>query len=79
MVVRAVGLVRVSMADKDDRGAGEVTLVFNANPLALRQWWVKDAQGRVTKITLMDASFGLPIDSALFDLPEPFSPGGEEH
>lgn len=78
-IVRAVGLVRVSMADKDDRGAGVVTLVFNANPLALRQWWVKDAQGRVTKITLMDTSFGLPIDSALFDVPEPFSPGGEEH
>ena len=78
-IARAAGMLRLSLANKDDRGAGVVTLVFNANPLALRQWWVQDAQGRVTKITLMDTSFGLPVDSALFDLPEPFSPGGEEH
>ena len=78
-IARASGMLRLSLANKDDRGAGVVTLVFNANPLALRQWWVQDAQGRVTRITLMDTSFGLPIDSALFDPPEPFSPGGEEH
>lgn len=78
-IARAAGMLRLSLANKDDRGAGVVTLVFNANPLALRQWWVQDAQGQVTKVTLMDTSFGLPIDSALFDPPEPFSPGGEEH
>ncbi len=78
-IARASGMLRLSLANKDDRGAGVVTLVFNANPLALRQWWVQDAQGQVTRVTLMDTSFGLPIDSALFDPPEPFSPGGEEH
>lgn len=78
-IARAAGMLRLSLANKDDRGAGVVTLVFNANPLALRQWWVQDAQGQVTKVTLMDTSFGLPIDSALFEAPEPFSPGGEEH
>jgi outer membrane lipoprotein-sorting protein len=76
-IARAAGMLRLSLANKDDRGAGVVTLVFNANPLALRQWWVQDAQGRVTKVTLMDTSFGLPIDSALFEAPEPFSPGAE--
>lgn len=78
-IARASGMLRLSLANKDDRGAGVVTLVFDANPLALRQWWVQDAQGQVTKVTLMDTSFGLPIDSALFEAPEPFSPGGEEH
>ncbi len=78
-IARASGMLRLSLANKDDRGAGVVTLVFNANPLALRQWWVQDAQGQVTRVTLMDTSFGLPIDSALFEAPEPFSPGGEEH
>lgn len=77
-VVRAGGVLRITLADIDDPGAGQVTLMFNDNPLGLRQWSVKDAQGLETRITLMERWFGLPIDSALFDPPGPLVPSAAE-
>ena len=70
---RAAGVLRITLAEKNDSGAGLVTLVFNDNPLGLRQWSIKDAQGLETRITLMETWFGLPIDASLFDPPGPLS------
>ena len=75
VVERAAGVLRITLAEKDDPGAGLVTLVFNSNPLGLRQWSIKDAQGLETRITLMETWFGLPIDASLFDPPGPLSRG----
>ncbi len=75
---RTAGVLRITLGEKDDPGAGLVTLVFNDNPLGLRQWSIKDAQGLETRITLMETWFGLPIDASLFDPPGPLSPGAGE-
>lgn len=75
---RQAGVLRVTLAGKGDPGAGTVTLVFNDNPLALRQWLVRDGQGLVTRVTLMETWFGLPIDSALFDPPGSSRSGAAE-
>ena len=46
----------------------EDTLVFEENPMRLRQWYVKDAQGYVTRVTLMDSAFGVDIPNDVFEI-----------
>ncbi len=45
---------------------GSLTLVFNTNPLELRQWLVTDAQGKQTRVSLYDIVPGGPYPDSLF-------------
>ena len=36
--------------------------------MRLRQWYVKDAQGYVTRVTLMDSAFDVEIPNEVFDI-----------
>lgn len=69
------GAVRVTLVKADDPSAGRLTLVFSDQPLQLRQWSVTDAQGAVTRITLVNPEFGVPLDKKLFA----FDPPPREH
>lgn len=44
--------IEVTLVQKDDAGAGKLTLVFEDRPLKLRQWKVFDAQGHTTGVNL---------------------------
>ena len=68
---RSLGTVRVTVVQIDNREAGTVTLVFSTEPLALRKWEVKDAQGIVTTVSLMEPSFGVDISPTLFRFTDP--------
>jgi outer membrane lipoprotein-sorting protein len=48
-------------------GEGTLTLIFNANPLVLRQWIVVDQQGKQTRVTFTNMEVGGSIDAKLFD------------
>ena len=63
---RSGGIVRVTVIESAQPGAGSLTLVFTENPLALRQWTVVDQQGKVTHVTLSDLQFGMALDPRLF-------------
>ncbi len=66
-VIQERGTLRVALRDAGNPDIGEVTLVFEDRPLALRKWQVVDAQGVLTEVSLIDPRFGVEIDSAAFD------------
>lgn len=68
-LARSSGLLKLTLADAEDPGAGSVTLVFDEAPIALRQWEVRDAQGFLTIVTLTDAVVGESFDRDWFYFP----------
>ena len=68
---RGPGSLRVELVETSDAGAGSVLITFSDRPLALKQWRVTDAQGIETQVALLNASFGVSVDPALFAVPEP--------
>jgi outer membrane lipoprotein-sorting protein len=53
-VARGGGTLKISMYKTDDPGNGVLTLVMGDSPLALKQWYVDDAQGSTTQVTLQN-------------------------
>lgn len=49
---------------------GSLTLILNDQPLALRSWVVRDAQGRDTQIDLFDTRTPPSLPDSLFVLPK---------
>jgi len=52
---------------------GSLTLLFTENPLSLRQWSVRDAQDKVTTVTLYNIQEGLSLNPDLFHFKDPRS------
>ena len=65
--------VRVTVVESAEPDAGSLTMVFSANPLALRQWTVVDQQGKVTNVALSDLQYGMALDPKLFQYHDPYS------
>lgn len=65
----AAQTIRVSLVQRRDPLAGELTLVFSDNPISLRKWVIVDAQGVVTNVTLIDPRFGFPMPDVKFEPP----------
>ncbi|MGM0585623.1 MAG: LolA family protein [Pseudomonadota bacterium] len=65
-IERRPGQMRVTAVDPDDPAKGSITLVFNDNPLELRQWIVTDAEGRNTTVALNEVKRGVDIPVRLF-------------
>jgi len=63
--------VRVTLVRTESPEEGSLTLVFSDKPLALRKWTVVDAQGVVTNVSLIDASYDVPVDPDLFRFKNP--------
>ena len=63
------GTLRVTLAHAREANGGQLTLVFDDNPIRLRLWVVTDGQGTETRVALSDAEFGLPLDDGLFETP----------
>ncbi|MCI4662494.1 MAG: outer membrane lipoprotein carrier protein LolA [Neomegalonema sp.] len=72
-VERSQGQLRVTAIDPNETEQGSVTMVFDANPVALKQWIVTDPQGLTTTIALRNAKHDLPLDAALFVIEDPRS------
>lgn len=62
------GALTMTVVQRDNPGLGSLTVLFQAEPLELRQWTVVDAQGMGTRVTLFGTQTGLDLDPALFDL-----------
>jgi outer membrane lipoprotein-sorting protein len=61
----------ITARDAYHRGQGEITLTFGDAPMALREWKMKDAQGRITDIRLAAFEPASGLDSNLFSIPAP--------
>lgn len=68
---RSFGTLEVSLIQTAEPAAGELTLLLTENPMTLRQWRVKDAQGQVVTVSLFDARTGLSLDPKLFKFHDP--------
>ena len=77
-IERTGPFLRVSMYRTSEPGEGTLTLVFNNDPLELRQWAVMDAQRRETRVTLSRIETGQRFPAGLFQFNDPrfFEPGG---
>jgi outer membrane lipoprotein-sorting protein len=64
------GVLRIAVVDPRRRDEGVLTLVFNDNPLELRQWTVVDVQGLTTVVALTGVEINPPLDPELFRPPE---------
>lgn len=67
----AAGMIRITLVEDKDPGAGSVTIAFADQPLELRAWRVSDAQGQVTDVTFSGWRLGLSLDPALFHFRDP--------
>jgi outer membrane lipoprotein-sorting protein len=67
-VERAPGTLAVTLTMKDDLEAGAVRLLFADGPLALKQWYIRDAQGVEVRVSLLDVERGVDLDSTLFQI-----------
>jgi len=63
---RESGLLEISLVQTSDPGAGTLTLVFDNQPLQLRQWNVIDATGRMSTVSLVNPTTGDKFDPRLF-------------
>lgn len=60
------GQMRVTAVNPSDKGQGSITLIFNDNPLELRQWIIKDPEGNETTVALSDVKRGVEIPTQKF-------------
>jgi outer membrane lipoprotein-sorting protein len=58
--------IEVTLVQSNDPGAGSLTLVFEDQPLKLRQWKVIDAQGHSTGVNLENMSEGMTFPAPTF-------------
>lgn len=71
-ITRAPGLLRIKVREIDeDEGGATLTLTFKDNPLALKQWVVRDDEGRDTKLALLDPQMGVAIPPERFKFVSP--------
>ena len=76
-VARAADGFSITARDGKKETAGQITLTFTDNPLALAGWAVTDAQGRPTRVQLQGLERASGLDRSLFVLkdPRPKAPG----
>lgn len=63
---RGANTLDVTLIQRDDPYAGQITLVFSDRPLRLQRWVVLDAQGVTSNFAIIGAQTGVSFDPALF-------------
>ncbi|HUX79393.1 MAG TPA: outer membrane lipoprotein carrier protein LolA [Alphaproteobacteria bacterium] len=61
----------VSLVRKEDPDAGQITLVFQDDPIALKEWRVIDPQGAETRVVLTETELNVPLSPNLFFIKSP--------
>ncbi|MFA6280695.1 MAG: outer membrane lipoprotein carrier protein LolA [Bdellovibrionales bacterium] len=64
--VRFPAKIEVSLVSVKEPHEGELTLIFEDNPLKLRQWRILDPQGRTTGVNLENAREGIEFPENTF-------------
>jgi len=70
-VVPKGDLTEISLIRKEEPDAGYITLVFQDNPIALKEWSVVDGQGVETRVTLSNLKSDVPLPADLFQFEAP--------
>jgi outer membrane lipoprotein-sorting protein len=76
---RGPAKLELTLEQTNDPGSGQLTLIFEDNPLLLRQWRVIDAQGRLTGVNLENERTDVKFAGDTFDfVPPNFAKTGRE-
>ncbi|WP_417485274.1 LolA family protein [Maricaulis salignorans] len=67
------GFLSVIVRDPDGEMDGDIEFVFAGPELELREWFVTDALGEVTRVSLLETETGMALNPRLFSIPEPES------
>ena len=65
-IERSNDQIAVTARDPGEPEAGEITMIFSNNPLELRQWVIRDGQGRTTTVALSEMRTNVEIEPAKF-------------
>jgi outer membrane lipoprotein-sorting protein len=65
-IARATGQIQISLVRTPRPNEGTITLIFATDPLTLRSWVIRDAQGRQTQISLYDVTYGGTFPQSMF-------------
>ena len=65
------GFLYVTLRDPSGEMEGQIMLVFAEPSYELREWFVTDALGEVTRVSLNDVETGMRLSPRLFVIPEP--------
>lgn len=69
-VARGVASVAVTFSSTDEETEGELSAIFEAPSLSLRQWIVRDMQNGSTVVTLTNVENDMKLSNRLFRAPE---------
>jgi len=70
-VERGGGLFRITLHRTGAAAEGQLSLVFSENPVELKQWAVRDAQGQETRVRLFQPEYGGRYPDLLFEFNDP--------
>ena len=75
-ILRAGGLMQMTLVQRNDPNAGAITLGFREKPFfELKKWRIRDAQGGITEIELFDTQVGVKLQGNLFTYHDPKGKG----
>ncbi len=69
-IERSPGAIRLTLYQTANPDAGSASLTFADEPLALKQWLIRDGRGTEVSIALQDAVFGAQLPNDLFATPQ---------
>ena len=76
---RGANALAITVSEPTEPDNGSLTMVFNSQPLALRQWTIVDQQRKTTTVSIFDAQFGVALDPELFVYHDPFAAGRRQY
>jgi len=76
-VFRDKSIVTLALRDKGSTKSGQITLVFQARDMALKEWIVIDDQGYRTRISVSDLVIGIKQNPKMFFIKKPDFPESE--
>jgi len=72
---RGTNTLTITIVDPKEPDNGSLTIEFNGQPLALRQWTIVDQQHKTTTVSISNVQLGLALDPELFVYQDPFATG----
>lgn len=75
-IMRAGGLLQITLVQTKEPKAGELVLGFSEKPkFQLKKWRIRDSVGNITETELFDMQTGLKLPSSLFAYRDPVTKG----
>ena len=68
-----LGMTYLTVRDPNGEMEGQIQFVFEGDDYLLREWYVTDALGEITRIVLEEQEVGVSLSPRLFIIPEPES------